>query len=86
MEARKLYSPIALAATTLLCLGRVGVGMAGLGEVLGKSRFTLGSAISNAGVVAISELVRASHFRCQYDVPSRRGCLPASCRLTPMSH
>jgi hypothetical protein len=62
------YSPITLAAATLLRLGRVGVGMARLGEVLGKSCFTLGSAISNAGVVAISELVRASHFRCQYDV------------------
>jgi len=54
-------APIALAAATLLCLGRVRVGMAGLSEVFGKSRLTLGSAISNAGVVAISELVRASH-------------------------
>jgi hypothetical protein len=35
--------------------------MARLGEVLGESRFTLSSAIGNAGVVAVSELVGTSH-------------------------
>lgn len=53
--------PVALAAASLLCLGWVGIGMAGFGKVLGKSRFTLSSAIGNAGVVAVSELVGASH-------------------------
>jgi len=54
-------SPIALAAAALLGLGRVGISMAGFGKVLGQSRFTLSSAVGNAGVVTVSELVRASH-------------------------
>ena len=54
--------PIALAAAALLRLGWVGVGMAGFAKVLGKSGFTLGSAIGNAGMVTISVLVRASHW------------------------
>ena len=53
--------PVALAAASLLCLGRIGISMAGFGKVLGKSRFTLSSAIGNAGVVAVSELVGTSH-------------------------
>jgi hypothetical protein len=42
--------------------------MARLAKELGKSRFTLGSAISNAGVVTVSELVGASHYGSQHDV------------------
>jgi hypothetical protein len=35
--------------------------MARLGEVARKFRFTLSGALSNAGVVTVSELVGASH-------------------------
>jgi hypothetical protein len=54
--------PITLAAAALLRLGWVSVGMAGFGKVLGKTSFTLSSAIGNAGVVAVSVLVGASHW------------------------
>lgn len=40
--------------------------MACLGEIARKSRFTLGSAFSNAGVVTVSELVGSCHCQCQY--------------------
>lgn len=56
------YSPIALSATALLGLGRVGVLMSLLGEVARKPRLTLSGAVGNAGVVTVSELVGASHF------------------------
>jgi hypothetical protein len=52
---------VAFSATALLCLGWVGIGMASFGKVARKPRFTLGSAISNAGVVTISELVGTGH-------------------------
>jgi hypothetical protein len=53
---------VAFSATALLCLGWVGIGMASFGKVARKPRFTLGSAISNAGVVTISELVGTGHY------------------------
>jgi hypothetical protein len=55
------YSPIALAAAALLGFGGVGISVSCLGKVLGKTVLTLGSAISNAGVVTVSELVGTSH-------------------------
>ena len=61
MGKRAQDLPIALAAAALLRLGWVSVGMAGFGKVLGKTCFTLGSAIGNAGVVTVSVLVGASH-------------------------
>jgi hypothetical protein len=54
-------SPVALSTAVLLSLGRIGVGMAGFGKVAGEPRLTLSSAIGNAGVVTVSELVGASH-------------------------
>lgn len=54
--------PITLSAATLLGLSRIGISVARFGKVSRKLRFTLSSAFSNAGVVAVSELVRASHW------------------------
>lgn len=62
MSRRVRDLPIALAAAALLRLGWVRVSMAGFGKVLGKTCFTLGSAISNASVVTVSVLVGASHW------------------------
>jgi hypothetical protein len=53
--------PIAFAATILLRLGRVLAWMTRLGEVARKVRLGFGSAISDASMVTVSELVGASH-------------------------
>jgi hypothetical protein len=69
------YSPVTLSTSTLLGLGWIGVGMAGFGEVTRKARLSLGRAISNAGVVAVSELVGASHCnQSVYETTSRYHC------------
>jgi hypothetical protein len=54
-------SPIAFTTTTLLGHGGVGVRVTLLREVARKPRLTLGTAVSDAGVVSVSELVGASH-------------------------
>jgi hypothetical protein len=53
--------PIALAASTFLDRCTICVDMASLSKVAREPLFTLGSAISNAGVVTVSELVRTGH-------------------------
>lgn len=55
------YLPVALAAATLLGLGGVGISVSSFGEVAWKPRLALSSALGNAGVVAVSELVRTGH-------------------------
>jgi hypothetical protein len=55
--------PVAFAFTTLLGASRVGIRVSSLGKVARQPRLTFGSAISNAGVVTVSELVRASHYQ-----------------------
>jgi hypothetical protein len=54
--------PVALSGASLLGLSWVGISVSSFGKVARKLRLTLGSAISNAGVVTVSELVRASHW------------------------
>jgi hypothetical protein len=65
------YSPIALTAAALLGLGGIGISVSCLGKVFRKTVLTLGSAISNAGVITVSELVRASHCLVLAMVSSR---------------
>lgn len=60
---RYIDLPIALPTAILLGLGRISVGMARLGKVTRKPRLTLSAAIGNAGVVTVSPLVRASHYK-----------------------
>ena len=58
--------PITLSAAVLLRLGRIGVGVACLGEVARQLGVALGAAVGDAGVVAVGVLVGAGHCRCQY--------------------
>ena len=61
VKDRERYLPVALAAATLLGLGWVGIGVSSFGEVAWEPRLALSSALGNAGVVAVSELVRTGH-------------------------
>lgn len=54
-------SPVTLSAAALLRLGWIGISVAGFGKIAWKPRLTLGSAVSDASMVTVSELVRASH-------------------------
>jgi len=54
-------APIALSTTTLLESRRISIGVSRLGEVARKPRLPLSTAIGNTSVVAVSELVGASH-------------------------
>jgi hypothetical protein len=53
--------PVAFSTATLLGLGWIRISVTGFGKVAWEPRFTLSSALSNAGVVAVSELVGTSH-------------------------
>ena len=53
--------PITLSAAVFLRLGRIGVGVACLGEVARQLGVALGAAVGDAGVVAVGVLVGAGH-------------------------
>jgi hypothetical protein len=53
--------PVALAASTFLDRRAICVDMTGLGEVSRQPVFSLRSPVRDAGMVTVSELVRASH-------------------------
>lgn len=60
-EAGRWNSPIALAAAVLLRLVGIGVAVAGLGEESREVLLSSGRAVSEASMITVSVLVRASH-------------------------
>lgn len=57
------YLPVAFASTLLLGVGWGFAGVAGFAEVLGEVVFWDGGAVGDAGVVTVSSLVGAGHWR-----------------------
>ena len=57
--------PITLSAAVFLRLGRIGVGVALLGEVARQLGVALCAAVGDGGVVAVGVLVGAGHCWCQ---------------------
>jgi len=62
MQTKGGFLPIAFSATILLGLLGVGVGKAILGKELGHVLLWEDGTVGQAGVVLVTELVRASHW------------------------
>lgn len=58
---RSIDLPVTLTAAILLRLGRILTGIAGFGEVSREVSLMLSGTVSEAGMIAVSELVGASH-------------------------